>query len=287
MDTLQTCSTSLTDVNSVGLVKVGWKKLIRWYISRKRRLHDVLQMKICCDIRGCGSISFSPIVYAKNCTSTTNAKCSCRKGFLCSNEDCSQCVENKCPVGEQMKWTGKRAPLTSSGNIITTTSHHIVWSDQFQNNLVNTRMACCLVASVVTSQPVEILSSMVKCMRCLLHKKKKTFDVKLHNIFFFFFFFCGFVCAYLATVTHSHQAQSTMFFIGDIFIHQNHTISCKNCTSSNISTCICPSLQTQRGRTHQNVVTHASPCARRINILMRSNMSASHESSKKSKRLWH
>lgn len=90
------------------------------------------------------------------------------------------------------------------------------------------RMACCLVASVVTSQPVEILSSMVKCMRCLLHRKKKTFDVKLHNIFFFSFFFCGFVCAYLPTVTHLHQAQSNMFFLGDIVIHQNHTISCKN-----------------------------------------------------------
>lgn len=44
-------------------------------------------------------------VYAEKCTSTANAKCSCRKGFLCSNEDCSTCAENKCPAGEQMTWT--------------------------------------------------------------------------------------------------------------------------------------------------------------------------------------
>ncbi|XP_075872882.1 tumor necrosis factor receptor superfamily member 18 isoform X1 [Nelusetta ayraudi] len=44
-------------------------------------------------------------VYAENCTSTTNAKCSCRKGFLCSNKDCSECEESKCPAWEQMEWT--------------------------------------------------------------------------------------------------------------------------------------------------------------------------------------
>lgn len=67
------------------------------------------QIKISCDIQRCGSISFSPTVYSESCTNTTNAKCSCRKGFLCSNEDCSQCVE-QCPAGERMKRPGERVP---------------------------------------------------------------------------------------------------------------------------------------------------------------------------------
>lgn len=75
------------------------------------------RLKISCDIRGCGSISFSPSVYAQNCTPTTNAKCSCRKGFLCSNEDCSQCAESRCPAGELMKWTGKGGPLRSRAHM--------------------------------------------------------------------------------------------------------------------------------------------------------------------------
>lgn len=74
--------------------------------------------KISGDMQGCGSISFLPTVYAENCTSTTNAKCSCRKGFLCSNEDCSECEESKCPAGEQMKWTGRRVSLRSGGNML-------------------------------------------------------------------------------------------------------------------------------------------------------------------------
>ncbi|XP_034543922.1 tumor necrosis factor receptor superfamily member 18 [Notolabrus celidotus] len=50
--------------------------------------------------------------YAENCTQTTNAKCSCRHGFLCSNSVCSKCEENKCVTGEVVKRTDKN---TSNG----------------------------------------------------------------------------------------------------------------------------------------------------------------------------
>ncbi|XP_018542221.1 tumor necrosis factor receptor superfamily member 5 isoform X2 [Lates calcarifer] len=39
--------------------------------------------------------------YAENCTRTTDAKCSCHSGFLCSDNVCSTCVENKCVAGER------------------------------------------------------------------------------------------------------------------------------------------------------------------------------------------
>ncbi|XP_074501284.1 tumor necrosis factor receptor superfamily member 5-like [Sebastes fasciatus] len=41
--------------------------------------------------------------YAEKCTSTTNANCSCRDGFLCSNNLCSKCEENKCVIGEKLQ----------------------------------------------------------------------------------------------------------------------------------------------------------------------------------------
>ncbi|CAK6952519.1 tumor necrosis factor receptor superfamily member 18 [Scomber scombrus] len=44
--------------------------------------------------------------YAEKCTATTNANCSCRSGFLCSNNMCSKCEENKCVTGEKPLRTG-------------------------------------------------------------------------------------------------------------------------------------------------------------------------------------
>ncbi|XP_070815922.1 tumor necrosis factor receptor superfamily member 18 [Chaetodon trifascialis] len=46
-------------------------------------------------------------VYAEKCTLTADAKCSCRSGFLCSNNVCSRCEENKCVIGEKPKRTEK------------------------------------------------------------------------------------------------------------------------------------------------------------------------------------
>ncbi|XP_033994453.1 tumor necrosis factor receptor superfamily member 6-like [Trematomus bernacchii] len=43
--------------------------------------------------------------YAEKCQSTTNANCSCHNGFLCSNNVCSECQENKCVTGEKPKKT--------------------------------------------------------------------------------------------------------------------------------------------------------------------------------------
>ncbi|XP_062301223.1 tumor necrosis factor receptor superfamily member 18 [Scomber scombrus] len=47
-----------------------------------------------------------PPDYAEKCTATTNANCSCRSGFLCSNNMCSKCEENKCVTGEKPLRTG-------------------------------------------------------------------------------------------------------------------------------------------------------------------------------------
>ncbi|XP_071751376.2 tumor necrosis factor receptor superfamily member 18 [Centroberyx gerrardi] len=44
--------------------------------------------------------------YVRKCTSTTNAECSCRPGFLCSNHVCSQCEKKTCKKGEELKRTG-------------------------------------------------------------------------------------------------------------------------------------------------------------------------------------
>ncbi|KAI4826735.1 hypothetical protein KUCAC02_030168 [Chaenocephalus aceratus] len=43
--------------------------------------------------------------YAEKCQNTTNANCSCHNGFLCSNNVCSECQENKCVKGEKPKKT--------------------------------------------------------------------------------------------------------------------------------------------------------------------------------------
>ncbi|KAM7422752.1 hypothetical protein PAMA_010685 [Pampus argenteus] len=48
--------------------------------------------------------------YVEECTLTTNANCSCRSGFLCSNKMCSKCEENKCITGEK--------PMRSDNNPI-------------------------------------------------------------------------------------------------------------------------------------------------------------------------
>ncbi|XP_042352324.1 CD27 antigen-like isoform X2 [Plectropomus leopardus] len=49
--------------------------------------------------------------YAEKCTLTANANCSCLPGFLCSNNVCSKCEENKCVSGEKlMKTAGPRRP---------------------------------------------------------------------------------------------------------------------------------------------------------------------------------
>ncbi|XP_057702489.1 tumor necrosis factor receptor superfamily member 5-like isoform X2 [Corythoichthys intestinalis] len=42
----------------------------------------------------------------KKCSPTTNAKCSCRPGFLCFDDACSQCMENPCAAGEKVVKTG-------------------------------------------------------------------------------------------------------------------------------------------------------------------------------------
>ncbi|XP_014021320.1 tumor necrosis factor receptor superfamily member 5 [Salmo salar] len=48
-------------------------------------------------------------VYARACTSTANANCSCGSGFLCSDHVCSKCEkEKKCRKGEELKRTGSR-----------------------------------------------------------------------------------------------------------------------------------------------------------------------------------
>ncbi|XP_019716706.1 tumor necrosis factor receptor superfamily member 18 isoform X2 [Hippocampus comes] len=46
--------------------------------------------------------------YEEKCSSTTNAKCLCHPGFLCSDDACSQCVENMCDVGEKAVKTGPK-----------------------------------------------------------------------------------------------------------------------------------------------------------------------------------
>ncbi|XP_061689102.1 tumor necrosis factor receptor superfamily member 18 isoform X2 [Syngnathoides biaculeatus] len=45
------------------------------------------------------------------CYSTANAKCTCLDGFLCSDDACSQCVENNCDAGERAVKTGSVAGL--------------------------------------------------------------------------------------------------------------------------------------------------------------------------------
>uniref|UniRef100_UPI0037E97E09 tumor necrosis factor receptor superfamily member 18 n=1 Tax=Semicossyphus pulcher TaxID=241346 RepID=UPI0037E97E09 len=59
--------------------------------------------------------------YTQKCTPTTNAKCSCRPGFLCSNNVCSKCEENKCVTGERLNRTAR-----STGKWLTEYSYQCV-----------------------------------------------------------------------------------------------------------------------------------------------------------------
>ncbi|XP_073323761.1 tumor necrosis factor receptor superfamily member 18 [Pagrus major] len=43
--------------------------------------------------------------YAEKCTPTANVRCRCSSGFLCSNNVCSSCEENKCVTGERRNRT--------------------------------------------------------------------------------------------------------------------------------------------------------------------------------------
>lgn len=98
-------------------------------------------------------------------------------------------------------------------------------------------------------------------------------------------FFSGFVCSCLVTVVHSHQTPSCTLSVRDL----NHSAGCRgwtiHATVAAVSMQIPLSLQTHWKRTDPHVATYASPCAWHINILTRSKMFASHEPSKKSKRL--
>ncbi|KAA8593353.1 hypothetical protein FQN60_009469 [Etheostoma spectabile] len=64
------------------------------YFSDRRNMFDR-----CEECRSCQQ------EYTVKCTLTTNANCSCRSGFLCSNNVCSECEENKCITGEKLKRT--------------------------------------------------------------------------------------------------------------------------------------------------------------------------------------
>ncbi|XP_029946838.1 tumor necrosis factor receptor superfamily member 18 [Salarias fasciatus] len=61
----------------------------------------------------CEKCRSCPKAYAENCTATTNAKCACSPGFLCSNSDCSDCEENKCVTG----FEPKRKVKSSNGGL--------------------------------------------------------------------------------------------------------------------------------------------------------------------------
>lgn len=107
-DTFPIGTTVLTDArNASYALKVTLKHLIRGLISRKRRPSDVVKMKQSNRPQACGWISFCSTEYAEKCTPTTDAKCSCRNGFLCSNNACSKCEEKKCVTGEKVKRTGE------------------------------------------------------------------------------------------------------------------------------------------------------------------------------------
>lgn len=59
-------------------------------------------------------------VYARACTSTANANCSCGSGFLCSDHVCSKCEkEKKCRKGEELKRTGKTFIYFPSSLLVT------------------------------------------------------------------------------------------------------------------------------------------------------------------------
>lgn len=57
--------------------------------------------------KSCGFNSCLSTDYTEKCTATTNTNCSCRVGFLCLNNVCSKCEENKCVSGEKPKRTGE------------------------------------------------------------------------------------------------------------------------------------------------------------------------------------
>ncbi|XP_034724743.1 tumor necrosis factor receptor superfamily member 5-like [Etheostoma cragini] len=66
------------------------------YFSDRRNMFDR-----CEECRSCQQ------EYTLKCTPTTNANCSCRSGFLCSNNVCSECEEHTCITGEKLKRTAR------------------------------------------------------------------------------------------------------------------------------------------------------------------------------------
>lgn len=103
---------SLTDVRNAGHAnKVGLKQLLlrKSVLGMSTICLPEWLQKIpnCSNLLSCGFISHSFVGYAENCTATTDAKCSCMRGFLCSDNTCSKCEENKCVTGEKLKRTGE------------------------------------------------------------------------------------------------------------------------------------------------------------------------------------
>ncbi|XP_069546678.1 tumor necrosis factor receptor superfamily member 18 isoform X1 [Brachyistius frenatus] len=62
--------------------------------------HNIVMIWKSCGLNSCLSTE-----YDQKCTLTSNAICACRAGFLCSNNICSICEENKCITGEKVKRT--------------------------------------------------------------------------------------------------------------------------------------------------------------------------------------
>ncbi|CAG5980199.1 unnamed protein product [Menidia menidia] len=49
----------------------------------------------------CEECNHCPQGFSERCTSTTSGTCSCQSGFLCSNNLCSECEENRCKAWEK------------------------------------------------------------------------------------------------------------------------------------------------------------------------------------------
>ncbi|XP_022602409.1 tumor necrosis factor receptor superfamily member 21-like [Seriola dumerili] len=58
----------------------------------------------------CEECQSCPYGYAEKCTPITDAKCSCPPGFLCSNNVCSACEENKHVTQEKLNMTDYLCP---------------------------------------------------------------------------------------------------------------------------------------------------------------------------------
>lgn len=69
--------------------------------------HSEKRQKAVITWKSCGLTYCLLAEYAEKCTATTNANCSCHSGFLCSNNICSKCEENKCAAGYKPMRTGK------------------------------------------------------------------------------------------------------------------------------------------------------------------------------------